>query len=192
MIDNIALWYVARSTGLVALLLITATLVTGILGSTRAGPSGWPRFVMTTLHRNVSLLTLAFLAVHVTSSVIDRYAGIGWLDAVLPFGSVYKPTWLGLGAIAFDLLLALMITSLLRPRINARLWRAVHWIAYVCWPVALAHALGIGTDARGGWPLIVTVGCLATVAIAAVYRLVVAGGAAVRPAAPADPARRRA
>lgn len=171
MTDNIALWYAARATGLVALLLITATMVLGMLGSARSGPSGWPRFTVTLLHRNLSLLTLAFLAVHIASSVIDRYAGIGWLDAVIPFDSVYKPLWLGLGAIAFDLLLALVVTSLLRTRINARLWRAVHWIAYLCWPVALVHAIGIGTDSRGGWPLIVAVGCLAAVAVTGLYRL---------------------
>ena len=172
-IDNIGLWYAARATGLVALLLLTVSVVWGVLSSTRTGPPGWPRFTVPLLHRNLSLLTLAFLAVHIGSSVIDRYAGIGWLDALLPFTSVYRPVWLGLGAVAFDLVLALLITSLLRPRINVRLWRAVHWSAYLCWPVALVHALGTGTDSRGGWPLIVTAGCFAAVAVAVVYRLTV-------------------
>jgi predicted ferric reductase len=171
MTDNIALWYSARATGLVALLLLTATMVWGMLGSARTGPASWPRFTVTLLHRNLSLLTLAFLAVHVGSSVIDRYAGIGWLDAVIPFRSVYRPLWLGLGAIAFDLLLALVVTSLLRTRIDVRWWRAVHWAAYLCWPIALVHAIGIGTDSRGGWPLIVTAGCFVAVAIAGLYRL---------------------
>lgn len=178
MTDNIALWYAARATGLVALLLISATMIWGMLTSTRAQPGGWPRFTVTLLHRNLSLLTLTFLTVHIGSSVIDRYAGIGWLDALIPFGSVYKPLWLGLGAVALDLMLAMVITSLLRPRINVRLWRAAHWVAYLCWPVALVHAAGIGTDSRAGWPLIVTVGCLAAVAIAGLYRLAATGRAA--------------
>jgi methionine sulfoxide reductase heme-binding subunit len=178
--DNIALWYAARATGLVALMLLTATVVWGIVGSTRtapgsaaqaAGPGRSPRFLLTLLHRNLSLLTVAFLAVHIGSSVIDRYAGIGWMDAVLPFGSVYKPMWLGLGAAAFDLLLAIVVTSLLRSRIGVRTWRALHWFAYLCWPVALLHAVGIGTDSRGGWPLLITVGCFAAVAISGLYRL---------------------
>jgi predicted ferric reductase len=171
MTNNIALWYTARATGLVALLLLTATMVWGMLGSARSAPARWPRFTVTLFHRNLSLLTLAFLAVHIGSSVIDRYAGIGWLDAIIPFRSVYRPLWLGLGAIAFDLLLALVVTSLLRTRINVRWWRAVHWAAYLCWPVALVHAVGIGTDSRGGWPLIITAGCFAAVAIAGLYRL---------------------
>jgi methionine sulfoxide reductase heme-binding subunit len=178
MTDNITLWYAARATGLVALLLITATMVWGMLGTARARPRNWPRFTVNLLHRNLSLLTLAFLAVHIGSSVIDRYAGIGWLDAVIPFGSVYKPLWLGLGAVAFDLLVALVVTSLLRARINLRLWRAVHWAAYLCWPVALVHAVGIGTDSRGGWPLFVTLGCVAAVGITGLYRLSVPRSAA--------------
>ncbi len=171
MTDNIGLWYAARATGLVALLLITATMVLGTLASARTRPRRWPRFTVNLLHRNLSLLTLAFLAVHIGSSVVDRYAVIGWLEALVPFGSVYKPLWLGLGAAAFDLLLALVVTSLLRPRINLRWWRAVHWAAYLCWPVALAHAIGTGTDSRGGWPLILTLGCVITVVAAGAYRL---------------------
>ncbi len=63
------------------------------------------------MHRNLSLLTLAFLAVHVASAIIDPYAGIAWLDVVVPFVSTYHPFWLGLGAVALDLILAVVVTS---------------------------------------------------------------------------------
>ncbi|HEY7226015.1 MAG TPA: ferric reductase [Micromonosporaceae bacterium] len=180
MTDNIAVWYAARATGLVALLLLTATMLWGMLGPPRTGqgasagaerPARSPRFVVTLLHRNLSLLTLSFLGVHIGSSIIDTYAGIGWLDAVIPFGSTYRPMWLGFGAVAFDLLLAVLVTSLLRARISLRLWRGLHWFAYLCWPLALVHALGVGTDSRGGWPLVVTLLCCAAVAVAGLYRL---------------------
>ncbi len=176
MTNNIALWYVARATGVVALLLLTGSVLLGILGSTRSAPRSWPRFTVNLLHRNLSLITLAFLVVHVGSSIVDRYAGIGWLDAIVPFGSVYKPFWLGLGAIAFDTLLALVISSLLRPRINVRLWRALHWTAYLCWPVALIHSLGTGTDTRTGWPFLLAIGCLGTVVLAGLWRLATPNG----------------
>ena len=107
------LWYVARATA-VFLLLLTATVLLGILGRLRVGSAGWPRFALAGLHRNVSLLTLAFLGVHAAVVVIDSYVPIDWLDCVVPFVSAYQPFWLGLGAIAFDLLLALVVTSLLR------------------------------------------------------------------------------
>ena len=100
------------------------------------------------LHRNLTLLALAFIALHVLTTVVDGYAPISLLNAVLPFTSPYRPVWLGLGAVAFDLLLALTITSLLRARIGYSRWRALHWLAYASWPIALVHGLGTGTDAR--------------------------------------------
>jgi DMSO/TMAO reductase YedYZ heme-binding membrane subunit len=126
------------------------------------------------LHRNLSLLAVAFVVVHVASSVVDTYAGIGWWDAVVPFGSVYRPVWLGLGAVAFDLLLALIVTSLLRTRIRYRWWRTLHWLGYVCWPFAVIHAWGTGTDSGGGWVLGLTIGCLTAVAALAITRVVLA------------------
>jgi sulfoxide reductase heme-binding subunit YedZ len=174
--NSVALWYTARATGMVALLLLTASVLLGILGPLRAATPRWPRFTLTLLHRNVALLTAAFLVVHVASSVVDSYAGIGWLDAIVPFGSVYRPFWLGLGAIALDLLAALVVTSLVRTRLGLRAWRAVHWTAYLVWPLAVLHGLGAGTDARGGWTLLVTLGCLAAVVAAASTRLLRASG----------------
>lgn len=166
-----SLWYAARASGMVSLLLLTGTVLLGVLGPLRVGSAGWPRFVLAGLHRNLSLLTLAFVGVHVVAVASDSFVPIGWADAVVPFGSAYQPFWLGLGAVAFDIMLALVVTSLLRPRISARLWRALHWLAYACWPVSLAHGIGVGTDASGGWPLAVGVGCAAAVLAAAAWRL---------------------
>lgn len=168
------LWYAARATGLVSLLLLTGTVLLGLLGPLRASSRRWPRFVVGGLHRNVSLLAVAFLAVHIASSVVDRYVGIAWWDAVVPFGSVYRPGWLGLGALAFDLLLALVVTSLLRTRMPLPAWRAVHWAAYACWPLAMLHAWGTGTDAGRGWALLLTVVCLLVVVVGGVTRLALA------------------
>src|SRR5581483_7783042 len=115
---QLALWFASRATGLVALPLLTVSLVLGIVGAGRAASPRWPRFALAALHRNISLLSVLFLAVHISTAIIDPYAGIGWLDAVVPFVSVYHPFWLGLGAVALDLMLALVISSLLRPRIS--------------------------------------------------------------------------
>jgi DMSO/TMAO reductase YedYZ heme-binding membrane subunit len=169
-----ALWYATRGTGVVALLLLTGTVLLGLLGPLRTASPRWPRFVVGGLHRNLSLLAVAFVGVHVATSVLDTYAGIGWWDAIVPFGSVYRPFWLGLGAVAFDLLLAVVVTSLLRGRLRYRWWRAVHLLSYACWPLAIVHAWGTGTDAGGGWVLALTIGCLAAVAALAVTRAVVA------------------
>jgi predicted ferric reductase len=165
-------WYASRATGLASLLLLTAAVVLGALNGARVASARWPRFAVAGLHRNLSLLTVVFLAVHVMTAVVDPYAGIGWLAVVLPFVGSYHPFWLGLGALAFDLLVALVVSSLLRPRIDVRVWRVVHWAAYVCWPVAVAHGLGIGgVDSRTGWVLAVTGACVLAVVAAVAWRV---------------------
>jgi DMSO/TMAO reductase YedYZ heme-binding membrane subunit len=156
----------------VALVLLTISVVLGILGSVRfsAGPR-WPRFAIDTLHRDVSLLVLVLIVIHVITSVLDGFAPISLIDGVIPFRSPYRPLWLGLGALSFDVLLALVITSLTRRRLGYQTWRAVHWLAYVSWPIAVLHGLGTGSDVKSAWSLLVTVACLAAVLIAVAARL---------------------
>ena len=141
------LWYMTRATGIVALVLLTATLVMGVASGGDWARPRWPRFVTQGLHRNLSLLSVVFVFAHVATTVIDGYVPIGWLNAVVPFTSPYKRVWLGLGAVAFDFILALILTSLLRHRLDQGMWKAVHWLAYAAWPIALVHGLGAGTDA---------------------------------------------
>ena len=131
---------------MVALVLLTASVVLGVLEVKRWSTERWPRFVTAGLHKNISLLSVVFLAIHIATTVVDGFAPIGWLDVVIPFRSPYRPLWLGLGAVAVDLLIALTVSSLLRGRIGHRAWRAIHWAAYACWPVAALHGMGTGTD----------------------------------------------
>ena len=166
-----AYWYLTRGSGVVALVLLTASLCLGIAGVVRLRTNRLPSFAVTGLHRNLTLLSIVFVVFHVVTSVLDGYAPIGWKDAVVPFLSPYRPLWLGLGAVAFDLLLALVVTSLLRARLGIRMWRAVHWLAYVSWPVALVHSLGTGSDARAGWLQLVGLVCVGVVAGAVALRL---------------------
>jgi sulfoxide reductase heme-binding subunit YedZ len=168
------LWYLSRGTGAVALLLLTISVVLGILDQRRWRPPRTPRFVLDALHRNVSLLVLALLAVHIASSVIDSYASIRLVDVFVPFVSAYRPLWLGLGALAFDLLLAILVTSVLRRYIGHSTWRAVHWLAYLVWPVALVHGLATGTDVKAGWLVALSAACGAAVLIAAWMRVIAA------------------
>ncbi len=164
-----AYWYLARATGIVSLLLLTVSVVLGVLGPLRVKISDrWPRFAIDTLHRDVSLLVMAVLVIHIVTSVLDGFAPIRLIDAVIPFTSTYRPLWIGLGAVAFDLLLALTITSLMRRRLGYRSWRAIHWLAYASWPVAVFHGLGTGSDTKAWWNLVLTAVCLLAV-VAAVW-----------------------
>src|SRR5579859_4591881 len=174
-----AMWYLTRGTGLMALLLLTASMVLGIVEVNRWQSSRWPRFVTAGLHRNLSLLSVAFVSLHTTTTVIYGFAPIGWLDAVIPFRSPYRPLWLGLGALSTDLLIAMIGTSLLRGRLGYRAWRAVHWSAYACWPVALLHGMGTGTDIRLGWGTALNLLCLVAVLAAVWWRLSGAWGGGV-------------
>lgn len=168
-----AMWYLTRGSGIVALLLVTASVVLGILTSGRWEALRWPRFVIERLHRNISLLVVVFIAIHVATTVVDGFVPIGWLDAIIPFRSGYRPVWVGLGTLAVDLLLAITITSLLRVRIGHRTWRVVHLLSYAMWPTAVIHGLGSGTDAAATWMVGLTGASLAAVAIALWWRLAV-------------------
>jgi len=171
-------WYLSRASGFVSLALFTASVVLGLLTAGRVSSAVWPRFVTQGLHRSVSLTTVAFLLVHVVSIVLDQFVDIGLLATVVPFVSGYRPLWVGLGAIVFDIILLLIITSVLRVRMKHHTWRWVHWLAYLGWPIALAHTVGIGTD-RLWVVVVVTVSLLAVLAAGAVrlagWRRVVAG-----------------
>jgi predicted ferric reductase len=166
-----ALWYASRATGVVSLLLLTAVLVLGMLVNRQGRLPGLPRFAVTGLHRNISLLSVAFLAIHVLSAIADPYVTIGLAATVIPFTSGYKPLWLGLGALSLDLIAALILTSLARARMGRRAWRAIHWLAYAAWPLAVAHSLGSSTDMRSGVMFGVLIACVLAVFAALVWRL---------------------
>jgi len=166
------LWYITRATGLAAMVLLTATVVLGLVTARRASGPQWPRFVLQDLHKRVSILTVVFLAIHILTSILDTYVHIGWLAIVIPFTSSYDRFYVGFGAVSFDLLAAVFLSSLIRPRINARTWRAIHWLAYGSWPIGIAHSIGTGTDIKLDWvDGLVGLCCFAVVA-AAVWRVV--------------------
>jgi len=166
-----AIWYLARGSGLTSLMLLTLVVVLGI-GSRSGRPVfGLPRFAVASLHKNASLLAITFLAVHVFSLLLDPFAQLTLVNLVVPFTSTYRPLWVGLGALAFDLIIALIITSLVRQRLGARSWRAIHWLAYACWPFALLHGLKAGSDASTGWMRITTLACASAGMAALAWRV---------------------
>jgi methionine sulfoxide reductase heme-binding subunit len=156
-------WYLARGSGLVSLALFTMAFALGLLTAGRVSSPRWPRFVTETLHRNMALTAVMFILVHVTVIVLDDYVTITPLEAVVPFIGQYSPLYLGFGALAFDVIIVLILTSLLRARLPYRAWRLVHWIAYAGWPIAVTHTIGIGSDQS--WVLI-TAGVSVTLVLA--------------------------
>ena len=145
-----------------------------VLGTRSIAPTRsatWPRWARQALHRDLALLSIGALAVHVGAVVLDNYVDINWYAALVPFASAYRPAWVGLGTIAFDLVLVVIATSLLRVRFGVRTWRAVHWLTYAAWPVAVLHYLTTGTDARAPWGVALAVLAVVAVAVAVAVRV---------------------
>src|ERR1700691_3534325 len=172
------LCYTTRGAGAVSLILLSAVVVLGLLARLRVETRGWPRFLSAAVHGALALMTLVFLLLHIVTAVVDPFTHLGLVAAVVPFGSYYRTFWLGLGTIAFELLIAIVATRLPRSRLGARTWRGVHWLAYASWPVAVAHGIGTGTDGTSIWMLVIDAVCVAAVGGALLWRLV---------AAPPDP-----
>jgi len=169
--SSTSLWYATRASGIMALILLTLTMVLGMTTTTRARARNWPGFAQQELHRRISMIAVVFLGIHIVTSVLDTYVNISWASVVVPFVSVYGRFWVGVGAIALDLMIAVFVSSLLRARMRPGIWRAIHWLAYLSWPVALAHSFGMGTDAGELWVIVLGIACVASVAAALLWRL---------------------
>ncbi|MGH3262912.1 MAG: ferric reductase-like transmembrane domain-containing protein, partial [Trebonia sp.] len=173
--SSTALWYASRATGVVALLLLTAVMLLGLLVSRQGRLPGLPRFAVGGLHRNLSLLATAFVAVHVLTAVTDGYVNIPLTAAVVPLASPYERFWLGIGAVSLDLMLAAVATSLLRRHLSRAAWRAVHLTAYLSWPVAWLHSVFSSGDLRRGLLFPLALCCAVAVVAAAGWRVSSAG-----------------
>ncbi|GAA2111567.1 ferric reductase-like transmembrane domain-containing protein [Microlunatus panaciterrae] len=176
---NLALWYLARASGMVSIVLLTVTVVLGALTAGRGAPVSAPHFIRAALHRTLSLTMVIFVAVHVVTTVVETYVDIGWISAIVPFSSSYNPFWVGLGTLSLDLLIAVVLTSLLKQHIPHRAWRLVHWLSYALWPVALVHGLGASTKDTAVM-LVITLGCLASGVTAILWRTTAAAAEARR------------
>jgi sulfoxide reductase heme-binding subunit YedZ len=169
--SNSALWYVGRGVGLVTLVLFTLTLVLGIVTRSGRRLPGLPRYAVTAVHRSASLLSLVFLAVHVLTLTLDPLAQLRWYSSVIPFTAGRLTVAISFAAIAVDITLAVIVTSLLRTSIGPRTWKVVHWAAYAMWPLAVGHVLLGGTDRSTPWLLAVLALCVAAVVAAVIWRL---------------------
>ena len=169
--NDTLLWYTTRGAGAVSLLLLSGVVALGVLTAVRFEAPGWPRFVTAALHRNLALTAVVFLALHVLTAVTDPFAHLGMLVALVPFTSWYRTLWVGVGTIAVELIVAVAATSLVRRWLGHTTWRAVHWLAYAAWPVALVHGIGAGTDGTADWMIAIDVLCAGAVLTAVAGRL---------------------
>jgi len=167
---NEALWVVSRATGVTSTVLLTAVFILGVMISARRRPTGTQTTVIMGLHRNLALGTTLFLMAHVVTAVLETYVDIGWVSIIVPFTSGYEPAWVGLGSIAFDLLIVVIATSVLRSRLPDQWWARIHILSYALWPIAIVHGIALGTGSE--WMLrAVSFACLAAGIGAVILRL---------------------
>ncbi len=185
------LWYTTRATGLVALVLFTVVVCLGTFVSNRVGGTSVGRFELNELHRSVSMVAMAFLVVHIVTTVVDSFVPTGWLSTVVPMTSSYKRVDVAIGAVAFDLILAVWASSLMKTRMANTSWRFIHWFSWLAFVAALAHGFLTGTDGRSGIGLAVIVSCASAVLATALWRFFkrparALGRTALSPLAPHD------
>ncbi len=178
MTDGPLLWYLNRATGITLLVLLTASLLLGMLATGGRARGRVPAFAAQALHRNLALVALGLLLAHVATAVADTFVSIRWWEALVPFVGTYQPLWLGLGALALDVVVVVVVSSLARARLGYRGWRALHLTAYAAWAMSLAHGIGIGSDtgvadaaAGAWWGLPLSLGCAGAVLVAALVRV---------------------
>jgi sulfoxide reductase heme-binding subunit YedZ len=165
------LWFAARGAGAVSLLMLTGSVLLGLVTVARFQHVSWPRFFNYELHRRVSLLAIVFLAIHILAAVFDPFTNLGLTAALVPLASAYRPLPVALGVVALYLFVALIVTSLLRRHIGQRTWRAIHWASYAMWPLAVLHGITAGSDATALWMLGIDALCVTAVAAALVWRV---------------------
>ncbi len=172
MSETPVLWYLNRASGLVLLVLLTVTLVLGVLAAGRRTPPWWPRFATAALHANLAGVSLALLVAHIVTAVVDGFVDIDPVDALVPFLSAYQPLWLGLGTLASTLLLAAALTAAARGALPPTVWRRAHLLVYLAWPVALMHGLGMGSDTTRRPVLVLSLTAALAVVLAVVATLI--------------------
>lgn len=165
------LWALGRGNGIVALAFMTLSVALGVATRSARPLFALPRFGVADVHRFVALAGTLLVGLHMGLLFMDPYAKLKLIDFVVPFLGSYRPIWQGLGTVAVDLLIVIVITSLLRQRLGVRTFRVIHWTTYLLWPIAMAHALGNGTDTGRLWFMTFAGVCALLVIIAVVFRL---------------------
>jgi DMSO/TMAO reductase YedYZ heme-binding membrane subunit len=165
-------WYLSRSSGIVALVLLVLSIVWGVLLSTRVlKPYDRPAWLLD-LHRWLGGTALAMTVLHLLGLMLDGYINFGFADILIPGASSYRPLAVAIGVVSFYVLIAIQVTSYFRKRLSKRQWHGVHVLSYgLVWSAAL-HAGLAGTDVKNRayqvLAIVLTVGAI----VATIVRIV--------------------
>lgn len=145
-------WYLSRATAFVSLTILWVSMALG-LGLTNRMARRWPGAPAAfAIHEYVSLLGLAFALFHALVLLGDHYINFTVAQIFLPFATTaYRPAWVGIGQIGFYVWLIVTLSFYVRSSIGQKTWRAIHYLSFVMYLMALIHGLFSGTDSGANW-----------------------------------------
>lgn len=164
-------WYLARSAGLVAYLLLFVTVVLGLSIRTKGLDRYIARWKVTDIHIFLSLLVLALVVVHAGVLLWDGFVGYSPADIFVPFSTYYRTFWTSVGIVTFYALIVIVLSFPARRFIGYRAWRALHYGTFGVYVAALLHAMFTGTDSRVAWAQLIYIATAATVLVLLMYRI---------------------
>ena len=163
-------WIVARASGMTAYVLLTASMVAGLVLKSRPVGKALRPAAVTDVHRTLALGALGMIGLHGVALVLDSTVKIGPLALVVPGLVGYRPLWTALGVVSAELVAVLIASFSLRKRIGARAWRRLHWASYAVFVTATAHGVAAGSDSGAPWARGLYVGAIGAVACATAFR----------------------
>ncbi|HEY3290703.1 MAG TPA: hypothetical protein VGK87_11300 [Anaerolineae bacterium] len=141
-----ATWFVTRAAGIIAYLLLWLSTAWGLGVSSKIFDRLLHRAFTFDFHEFISLLSIGFLVLHIVVLTGDKFMPYNLAQILIPFISPYRPVWVGVGVIAFWLILLVSITFYIRSKITMKTFRMIHLLSFVGYLTALAHSVYSGTD----------------------------------------------
>ena len=169
-------WLLARASGLTAYVLLTLSVLAGLVVKAKPFGKAMKPATAVDLHKSLAFLGLSALALHGFTLVLDRTVEIGIGALLVPGLAPYRPLWTGLGVLAGELMLIVYVSFGLRRRIGQKNWRRLHWVTYATFAAATAHGLMAGSDSGQPWALVLYLGAVGAVIFATAWRVLVPAG----------------
>jgi DMSO/TMAO reductase YedYZ heme-binding membrane subunit len=163
-------WILARASGLTAYVLLTVSMLAGLVVKSRPLGTRVRAGAATDTHRFLTLLALGAIAVHGIALTLDSTVRITLPALLVPGLSPYRPVAIALGVLAAELAVVLVVSFPLRKRIGPRVWRRLHWVAYGVFVAATVHGLAAGTDTPRPWVFELYAASVAAVVFATAWR----------------------
>lgn len=165
------LWLIARATGMAAMVLLSASMVLGLMMSLRVTSPRWPRGLINAMHQNATTWALVTIAAHVAALLADSAAGVGVTQVLVPFTSAASTLGVGLGVLSLYAVALVWLTTRMRSRLGTARWRMLHRAAFAGFALAMFHGVLAGSDIGRPWATAAYVTAAVAVGGLAAWRL---------------------